>query len=237
LGAGPGPIKSKIAVVQSNYIPWKGYFDLINSVDEFVLFDSTQYTIRDWRNRNRLKTRAGVKWLSIPVEVKGRYLQNIYEVAIADPGWNRRHWGVVTHNYSKAKCFRAYRDAFEHLYLGTDETLLSKVNYRFIRAICDMLGIQTRITWSMDYDLVEGKTERLIYLCKQTHATEYLSGPTARGYIDEEQFRNEGITLRYMDYSGYPEYDQLFPPFEHHVSIIDLILNEGPDAPKYMKSF
>ncbi len=237
LGAGHGPIKNRIAVVQSNYIPWKGYFDIINSVDEFILFDTTQYTIRDWRNRNRIKTRGGLTWLTIPVEIKGKRLQNICDVTIADPGWNRRHWRAVTHNYSKAKCFRAYRDAFEHLYLGSDEKSLSQVNYRFLKGICDILGIRTKLSWSMDYDLVEGKTERLIHLCKQADATEYLSGPTAKGYIDEQQLEKEGIILRYMDYTGYPEYEQLFPPFEHRVSIIDLILNEGPDARNYMKSF
>jgi hypothetical protein len=113
---------------------------------------------------------------------------------------------------------------------------LSQVNYKFLTAICELLGITTKLAWSSEYRLVEGKTERLIDLCKQAGANEYLSGPTARGYIDEELLRSEEIALRYMDYSGYPEYTQLYPPFESHVSIIDLIFNEGPEATGYMKS-
>ena len=126
---------------------------------------------------------------------------------------------------------------FERLYLDMEEKFLSRVNYEFITAICRMLGISTRIRWSMDYRLVEGKTERLLDLCIQAGATEYLSGPAAKAYLDEKLFAEKGISVRYMDYSGYPEYKQLFPPFVHEVSIMDLLFNEGPDATTYMKSF
>jgi hypothetical protein len=227
----------RIAIVQSNYIPWKGYFDIINSVDEFVVYDDAQYTRRDWRNRNRIKTPRGTVWLTIPVEVKGKYLQKINETKISDPEWNRRHWATILQCYSHARCFRPYRDFFEQLYLGSRETLLSLVNYRFLTSICRLLHIDTRLTWSMDYQLKGEKTEKLIQMCRQAGANHYLSGPTAKGYIDEELFSNEGIVLEYIDYSGYPEYQQLYPPFEHAVSIIDLIMNEGSAAPHFMKSF
>ncbi len=227
----------KVAAVQSNYIPWKGYFDLINLVDEFILFDDLQYTRRDWRNRNKIKTPSGLMWLTIPVEIKGKYFQKIKETVISDTNWKRRHWQSIIHNYARAKYFRDYMAPFEELYLGLQERCLSQINYRFLTAVCQILGIKTKISWSMDYRLVDGKTERLVDLCKQAGATEYLSGPSAKGYIDESLFEAEGIALRYMDYSGYPEYSQLFPPFDHAVSVIDLILNTGPEAPKYMKSF
>jgi WbqC-like protein len=227
----------KVAIVQSNYIPWKGYFDLINLVDEFVLFDDMQYTRRDWRNRNLIKTRDGLKWLTIPVAVKGNYFQTIKDTRISDPGWARKHWESIVHNYSKAQHFAAYRELFEPLYLDSQESFLSQINYAFLTAICKILGINTRITWSMEYTSIEGKTERLVNICKQAGATTYISGPAARDYIDETLFNAESISLEYIDYSSYPEYRQLFPPFEHGVSVIDLIFNEGPDAPKYMKSF
>jgi hypothetical protein len=230
-------VKKTLAIVQSNYIPWKGYFDLINLVDEFILFDDAQYTRRDWRNRNKIKTPDGPMWLTIPVEVKGKYLQKIRETVIVEPEWNRKHWKTIVHNYSRARHFPMYAELFEDLYLGSKEKLLSQINYRFLSAICEILGIKTKLSWSMDYRLLEGKTERLIDLCKQTGSGEYISGPAAKGYIDEELFEAEGIALRYMDYSGYPQYRQLFPPFDHHVSIIDLIFNEGSDAPEFMKSF
>jgi hypothetical protein len=227
----------KVAIVQSNYIPWKGYFDLINMVDEFVLYDDMQYTRRDWRNRNYIKTPNGLEWLTIPVDVKGKYLQKIRETRVSEPGWAANHWKTLTHNYAKARHFPAYRALFEDLYLGSDEDLLSRINYRFIEAVCGQLGIRTRLSWSMDYELIEGKTERLVGLCKSAGATHYLSGPAARGYLEEDQFAREGIEVSYMDYSGYPPYTQLHGAFEHGVTVLDLLFNEGPDAPRFMKSF
>ena len=227
----------KIATVQSNYIPWKGYFDIINMVDEFILFDDMQYTKRDWRNRNRIKTANGARWLTIPVEVKGKYFQKIKDTKVSDAAWNRKHWNFIVTSYSRAGHFGKYKEMFEELYLGCTEKHLSQINHRFVLAICKFLEIATKISWSMDYRLAKGKTERLVDLCKQAGADEYISGPAANGYIDEDMFEKEGIKLSYMDYSGYPEYEQIFPPFEHAVSIIDLIFNVGPEAPKFMKSF
>ncbi len=129
------------------------------------------------------------------------------------------------------------KELFEELYLRTDDQLLSHINHRFIVAICRILGIRTTVSWSMDYNLIGDKTGRLVHLCQQAGATAYLSGPSAKAYLDEELFRNEGIAVSYMDYSGYPEYRQLYPPFEPRVSIIDLIFNEGLSATRYMKSF
>jgi hypothetical protein len=232
-----GDRAKKVATVQSNYIPWKGYFDLINMVDEFILFDDAQYTRRDWRNRNLIKTKDGLKWITIPVDVKGKYYQKIKETKVSDSKWGKKHWHSIVCNYSKAKHFKAYRDIFEELYLNNSEIYLSKINYRFMKGICKILGIKTKISWSMDYKLINGKTERLVDLCQQANATEYISGPSARGYIDDNLFNVENIKLSYIDYSNYPEYSQLFPPFQHGVSIIDLIFNEGPDSQKYMKSF
>jgi hypothetical protein len=225
-----------IAILQSNYIPWRGYFDLINSVDEFILYDDMQYTRRDWRNRNVIKTPGGLSWLTIPVQVKGKYLQTIKDTFVADNKWAGEHWRSIVHNYSKAAYFSEYKELFQDLYLGSEETLLSQINYRFIMAICRILGISTPISWSMDYQLSGDKTERLVNLCRQAGATNYISGPAAKAYLDESIFGREGISVAYMDYSSYREYAQLYPPFQSQVSIIDLIFNEGPDAVNYLKS-
>jgi hypothetical protein len=227
----------KVAIVQSNYIPWKGYFDLINSVDEFILFDDMQYTRRDWRNRNKIKTAQGLMWLTIPVDVKGKYFQKIKDTKINDVEWQQHHWKAIIHNYSRAPYFHKYKDFFEDLYLNCHDVFLSQVNFRFIEAICRILGIKTKLSWSMDYEIVDGKTERLVKLCKQAGATEYLSGLAAKDYIDSKLFDDENIKLNYADYSGYPEYHQLFQPFEHTVSIIDMIFNQGTNTTKYLKSF
>jgi hypothetical protein len=226
-----------LAIIQSNYIPWKGYFDIIGLVDEFILYDDMQYTRRDWRNRNKIKTPRGLQWITIPVQVKGKYLQAIRETQVSSSNWADKHWKSLHHNYGKAPYFEQYTPLFEDLYRrAAAETHLSQINYLFITAICDLLGIDTRITWSMDYEIPDGKTERLIGLCQQVGATSYLSGPSARGYIDEQLFVDAGIDLVFMDYSGYPEYEQFYPPFEHGVTILDLIFHTGPDAPRYMKS-
>jgi hypothetical protein len=230
-------MNKSIAILQSSYIPWKGYFDMINLVDEFILFDDVQYTRRDWRNRNKIKTSKGAVWLTIPVKVKGKYTQKIKDTIVSDSKWSKKHWKMILHNYSKAKFFNRYKMQLEHLYHEIDDRFLSQINYRFIAAICDILDVDTEISWSMDYSIVEGKTERLIDLCKQANANSYISGPAAKSYIDKRLFREEGIALQYMDYSNYPEYNQLYPPFDHHVSILDLIFNEGPNAVNYMKSF
>lgn len=230
-------MSKKVAIVQSNYIPWKGYFDLINSVDQFIIYDDMQYTRRDWRNRNKIKTPDGAKWLTIPVDTKGKYSQKIIETVISDPKWKETHWQTICRNYSRTRYFYDYKELFESLYLSCQETKLSYVNYRFMVAICEILQIKTQISWSMNYELVEGQTERLVDLCKQVGATEYISGRAAKIYINEELFDNEGIILNYMDYSEYPIYNQRFTPFEHSVSIIDLIFNEGENTTKLMKSF
>jgi hypothetical protein len=227
--------QKKVAILQSNYIPWKGYFDLINSVDEFVLFDTAQYTRQDWRNRNTIKTPQGPQWLTVPI--KSKFPQLVQETEISDPSWKERHWKTLVQNYGRAAYFGVFQPQFEELYLGCEERMLSRMNFRFLTEICGLLGIRTHFTWSSDYPAVDGKTERLVAWCKQLGATQYFSGPAAKSYMDESLFAKENIAVRYVDYSGYPEYRQLHPPFQHAVTIIDLIFNEGPDATRYMKSF
>lgn len=227
----------KILITQSNYIPWKGYFDAINTVDEFVIYDDMQFTRRDWRNRNMIKTPTGSQWLTIPVDVKGKYRQKINETMISDEGWGEKHWKTIVHNYSRAKHFDLYRDIFEKIYLGNTSLRLSEVNYAFIAAICSILGIRTSIKWSGDFKLDSERTMRLAKICQELDGTDYYSGPAAKAYMDEAVFEKMNIKVHYFDYSNYPVYDQLYGDFDHHVTILDLLFNEGPDAAKFMKSF
>ncbi len=237
MARGAAETAKTVAIVQSCYIPWKGYFDLVNRADEFILYDDRQYTRRDWRNRNRIKTPQGPIWLTIPVQVKGRYHQRIDETEISDADWREQHWRTLRHAYAAAPCFSDVADRSEALYRETRETRLSLVNRRFIDAICELLGIETSLSWSTDYDVEGARTERLVNLCLAAGASRYLSGPSAREYLDEEQFARHDIDLEYVDYAGYPEYPQLYPPFEHAVTILDLLFHTGRDAPRYMKSF
>lgn len=231
-------MNKKIAILQSNYIPWKGYFDIIASVDEFIFYDEMQYTSRDWRNRNKIKTANGLKWLSIPVNNKGHQITGlkINEVKITDNSWVKSHWETIKVAYSKAPYYKEYKTIFEDLYLSClDEEFLCNVNYKFITAINNLLGITTKLSFDNDYGIIEGKTERLLDLVKKAQGTEYLSGPAAKDYIQPEIFSNNKIKLSYMDYSNYPKYQQLYPPFEHGVTILDLLFNCGPYAKNYMK--
>jgi WbqC-like protein len=225
----------KVAIVQSNYIPWKGYFDLIAAVDEFILYDDMQYTRRDWRNRNQIKTPQGVQWLTVPVKVKGRYFQTIRETEIDGAEWQVAHWKAIALNYRRALLFDEVAAVFEPLYLQHSYAHLSVLNRTFIDSICRYLGIDTKISNSWDYVLSDGKTERLADICAQAGGTEYISGPSAKGYIEERVFAERGIKLSWFDYADYPEYPQLWGEFTHNVSILDLLFNCGKESTHYMR--
>ena len=206
-------------------------------MDEFVIYDDMQYTKRDWRNRNQIKTPQGLVWLSIPVEVSGKYFQKINETKISDPNWGKNHWNILKQNYSKAACFNETKDVFEELFLNNKSELLTEVNQQFIQRTMDFLGIKTPINRSEKFELHEEKTQRLVNVCVDCNATDYYSGPAAKSYMDESKFNEKNINVHYFDYSGYPVYPQLNGEFQHGVSILDLIFNTGSEAKKYMKSF
>jgi hypothetical protein len=227
----------KVLITQSNYIPWKGYFDAIQLVDEVILYDDVQYTKRDWRNRNQIKTPQGQKWLSIPVEVKGKYYQAIKDTKISDKKWAEKHWKTLQSNYAKAEFFNDYQMIIENLYLNCKEEYLSLINYRFLEGINEILGVETSIRFSSEFDLVDGKTERLVDICKKIGGTDYYTGTAAKNYMKESLFEQENIRVHYLDYSDYPEYEQLYPPFRHAVTILDLIFSVGERATSYMKNF
>jgi len=223
----------KVAILQSNYIPWKGYFDIINSVDQFIWYDDVQYTPRDWRNRNRIKTTDGLKWLTVPCN-GGRKMQ-IREVEVSGDKWRRKHWTSISHAYARAPFFAEHADFFEDMYLGRFERNLSKLNHRFVEKISrDLLGVKTRFTNSSDYWSDGAGQDRLMGILQEAGATTYFSGPAGKAYIDEALFEERGIAIEWMDYSGYPEYPQLHGDFEHGVSILDLLFNVGADAPEYI---
>lgn len=228
-------MQKKVLITQSNYIPWKGYFDSINQCDTFVIYDDMQYTKRDWRNRNLIKTPEGLKWLSIPVEVKGKYFQKINETRISDKNWNKSHLDILKQNYKEAKNYKEVTSWLEDLYMNCSFEFLTEVNQYFIEKINEYLGIKTEIKRSEEFILAEEKTQRLVNICKELNATDYYTGPSAKTYMNENLFSNENINIYYLDFSGYKEYIQLYPPFDHGVSILDLILNEGKDAKQFMK--
>ena len=229
-------MSKRIAILQSNYIPWKGYFDLINMVDEFILFDDAQYTKNDWRNRNVIKTNQGLRWLTIPTNKENLH-QRIKDTKISDQRWRKKHWASLAQSYSKTPYFSHYKEIFAPLFLEARDEYLSEINYRFISVINEILGIGTPIRWSSELDMINGRTERLLHICKQCGASEYVSGPAAKSYFDLELANKNQVQVTWIDYHGYREYSQLYPPFEHNVTILDLIFNTGCNATKFLKSF
>ena len=226
----------KIVITQSNYIPWKGYFDSIAISDEFVIYDDMQYTKRDWRNRNIIKTNNGLKWLTIPVEVKGKFFQKIKDTKISDKNWNINHLSTLKHNYKNSNKFNEVKDFIEDLYFNATQNYLTEINVHFLTELSKYLKIKQNFKFSSEFNLSEDRNQRLVDICLKLNGNQYFSGPAARNYMNESLFEKSGIEVIYFDYSGYKEYEQLYPPFEHSVSILDLIFNMGEDAYKYLKS-
>jgi len=224
----------RICIIQSCYIPWKGFFDLIRRCDEYVIFDTAQYVKGHWHNRNRIKTADGVTWLTIPVLTKGRYDQPIDQVEIEKP-WADKHWRAIELAYKRAPFFEQFAPAVKRWYERADkQARLTDVNAIFLHGIADLFGVKTRIVRDTAYPADGTKTKRLLGIARAAGADRYLSGPSARAYFDEAMFTEAGITPEWMSYAGYPEYPQLHGTFEHAVSAFDLLFNAGPDAPRYL---
>lgn len=227
----------KIAISQSNYIPWKGYFNLIDSVDEFIIYDVVQYTKNDWRNRNKIKTYNGVKWITIPVNTKDFLNKNINEISISDSEWYINHLNVLKESYKKSPFYNEVFPWLENVYeecLGIE--FLTDINKHLLMSINSILDIQTIIKNAGSYNISSDRNQRLIDICLASKATHYLSGPAAKSYLDEELFTDNGIQVEWMSYDGYPEYSQLYGEFEHGVSILDLLFNVGlEDSKNYFK--
>ena len=222
----------KVGVIQSNYIPWRGYFDFISSVDVFVIYDDVQYSKGSWRNRNQLLFREGLKWLTLPVQVN--LGMNINEVKLKGKDWRKQHHEQLTRSLGNAPFFKEAIRLWENG-ISPDYGYLTDVNINLINTICDYLGIKTRIVRSEPFALSGTKTERLMDLFKKTGATSYLSGPSAESYLDLELFRKNRISLYFKRYE-YPVYPQQFGEFRPAVSILDLIANKGRDAVNFYKS-
>jgi len=222
----------KVGILQSNFLPWRGYFDFIREVDLFILHDDLQYTKGDWRNRNKIKTPHGAQWITVPVHYDHTD-QLIEETTIdASKPWARNMLNKIRNSYLKAPHFEPFFSELSNLLLEPAASI-SDLNLRLIKWTCSHLEIETPITFSRQYNPQGAKTERLIGILKQVDATIYLSGPAAQAYLEPELFKQAGIFLEYKKYD-YPEYEQLYRPFESAVSVIDLLFMLGGNAKVYL---
>jgi hypothetical protein len=222
----------KIGTIQSNFLPWRGYFDFIREVDLFIIHDDVQYTKGDWRNRNKIKTPRGPEWITVPVHYRqSSQLIEETEIDYSKP-WARNMLNRIKVSYQKAPCFEPYFSELSDLLMEPAETI-SDLNYRLLKWGCAHLEIKTPLTFSREYHPEGTKTERLIGLLEKVGATSYLSGPSAKAYIKPELFEQAGIHLEYQVYD-YPEYEQLYPPYEPAVSVIDLLFMFGKESKAYL---
>ncbi len=227
-----------IAILQSNYIPWKGYFDIIAAVDEFVIFDDVQFTRRDWRNRNKIVLGGKLQWLTIPVASKGIFDAPVNAMAIADRSWARKHWASIKHAYARAPYFSWMAPQLEAVYEeAATLSLLTDVNETFLRMLSGTLGLATTFSRSEAVPRVAlDPTGRLVEICVAVGGKTYVSGPAAKSYINRGKFDAAGIELTYANYAGYPIYEQGMEPFEHGVSVLDVLFRHGPEARNHLKS-
>jgi hypothetical protein len=226
-----------VVILQPSYIPWRGYFDLIRRADLFIFYDDVQYDKHGWRNRNQIKTAQGKQWITIPVHTKG-VTEGIpikdVRVDWSKP-WAKNHLKTLTISYNRTPCFKNYLPLLESFYNRQDQ-YLADFTIETTIILSRELGINsTRFLRSSELPGIHGlKTERLIQILKEVGATHYISGPSARDYIEPEKFEEAGVTLEYMEYN-YPVYPQLYPPYDPYVSILDLLFMVGNDAYKYLE--
>ncbi|MDO9010999.1 MAG: WbqC family protein [Gallionella sp.] len=230
---------SRVGIIQSSYIPWRGYFDFIQSVDHFVFYDDIQYSKGGWRNRNKLKAANGTMWITVPIELpSSKALINEVKISRFSKGkaldWQSKHINLINENYRKAPYLNDVLGLLYDAYQYKDETL-SQLNIRLTKSICEYLGIKTKFWGSQDLSTEGCKTERLIAMLKKLDASHYLSGPSADAYLDKLQFEANNIVLEYKSYD-YPAYPQLWGKFDGAVSILDLLANCGGQSRGLLRS-
>ena len=223
----------KAVVLQSNYLPWIGYFDLIDRADICVFYDDVQYTKNDWRNRNRILTKKGLEWITVPVGQSISRLIN--EVEIRDPSWQKEHHKRIMNAYVIKNQDTWSLELLDALFMRKQWTNLSELNQETIKFICrDYLNIDTKFDSSINYDLQGSGEARLLSLLSQIKATHYLSGPAGENYLHSNNFADAGIALEFINYPSYSKYEQIQKPFLSKVSVIDLLLTIQTASKTYL---
>jgi hypothetical protein len=229
-----GERRMNCVILQPSYLPWRGFFDLIRRADVFVHYDDVQYDKHGWRNRNRVKTSGGTKWLTIPVHAAGNVDTGlpINEVRMSR-GWARKHLATIQQSYRKAPCYAEVAPIVEEI-LADPPELLAELTIAATERLAAALGITgTRFVRSSQLGLTGSRVDRLLAILQHVGATHYISGPSARAYLDATAFAQAKIGLEYIVYD-YPEYEQLHPPYEPQVSVLDLMFMKGPSAGEYI---
>ncbi|MGA2414791.1 MAG: WbqC family protein [Candidatus Sulfotelmatobacter sp.] len=226
----------KIAISQPGYLPWAGFFDMIDQVDQFVLLDDAQFVKRSWHQRNRIKSSTGLQWLTVPVVFRGRLGQRLCDVEIREPGFWRKHLRSVEVNYGRTRFFKHYFPQFKEILeqRGPEEKLID-LNLALVQWLARELRVETPLVRSSTLSVNGSRSERLVSICERLGATDYLSPRSASYLVDDlDRFAQEGITVCFHNYSC-PPYQQRFPPFLPYASVLDLLFNSGPESGDIMR--
>lgn len=226
------------AIMQPTYLPWIGYFDLIDQVDVFVFLDTVQFEKQTWQQRNRIRTANGLEWITVPVFIKGRFGQHIRDVQIRTTEFPDKHVRALRQHYGKTPYGGKYLAELEQILSSArNDPSLSRLNVALIRWLSDRLGIRGRFSFASELAAEGQRSTRLVAILQALKATRYLSPPGSLDYLrsDRHVFERAGIPILVHDYV-HPEYRQRYRPFEPGASAIDLLFNEGPGAAAVIRS-
>ena len=225
----------KISIHQPGYLPWIGFFDKIACSDIFVLLDNVQYQKNYFDNRNKIKTKKGWIWLTVPV--KYRFGQKLNEVEIENNiKWPEKHYKTLITNYSRAPYFSEYFSFFDEIYNKRKWKNLIDLNLTLINYIKEKMGIKTKLKRSSEFKTAGEKGDRILEICQKLKADFYLSGKFGRNYLDEKKFEEKNIKVDYQEFE-HPVYPQIFGDFIPGLSAIDLLFNCGPESRKYLYNY
>ena len=228
----------KIAIAQPTYLPWIGYFDLLDQVDQLVLLDSVQFEKQSWQQRNRIKTPTGLQWLTVPVAFRGRLGQRIVDVEIRQADFWHDHLRAIELNYRRAPHFDQYYPALQDLLKSAASDLrLARLNLKLLEWLTETLGIRTPMVRSSELPVEGRRTQLLAEICAALGATTYISPLGSADYLlgELELLTSRGISVSFQHYE-HPSYRQLFPPFLPYACVLDLLFNEGENALPILRS-
>lgn len=223
----------RVAIHQPQYLPWLGYLDKLDSADVFIALDTVQFKKHEWQNRNRIRTKEGWQWLTVPII--DRFPERIDQVAIsAHAGWSRKHRQALRLHYGRAPHWEPLGPALLAL-LERPWTRLCDLNVAVLDLLCDRCGLSTRRLLASGLTARDDPTDRLIDLCRAVGGTEYLAGESGPRYMDLGRFAQAGMTVSVQDYR-HPAYPQQHTPFVSHLSVVDLLFNCGPESLAVLRS-
>jgi WbqC-like protein len=226
----------KVAISQPGYLPWSGFFDLVDQVDQFVLLDDAQFVKQSWHQRNRIKSSSGLLWLTVPVAFRGRLGQPLCEVMIREPEFSEKHSRAVEVNYGRARYFESYYPMLKEILQNHSHGgRLLDLNIELIQWLAKELTVTTPMVRSSALSVEGKRSARLVSICKLLGAADYMS-PRSAIYLLEDValFQAGGLKVWFQNYT-HPSYEQRFPPFVAYASALDLLFNHGPESGEIMR--